>query len=525
MLTHTSEIGPSEGAATPTVEMRGITVSFPGVLALDDVSFRLFPGEVHALLGENGAGKSTLIKALTGVNRIVAGEILLRGEPIEIHSPAQAQAAGISTVYQEINLAANLSVAENTMLGREPRRFGRINWPKMRRRATAVLEQLHLDIDPASPLESHSIAVQQLVSIARAVEVDAQVLILDEPTSSLDTREVDELFEVVERVRASGVAVLFVTHFLEQVYRIADRITVLRNGRLVGEHLTPELPRLELVSKMIGRELVVLEALENQGRDLAEVASAPIFLSAESLGRKSAVAPLDLELRRGEVLGMAGLLGSGRTETARLLFGADRADSGTVTVAGEPVRLRNPRVALAKGIAYASENRRTEGLVGILSVRANIVLAMQSARGWARTIPRRQQVELADKYIKALDIRPSDPETIVANLSGGNQQKVLLARWLLTAPKLLLLDEPTRGIDVGAKAEIQRLVAALAEDGLSVMFISAELDEVLRLSHRIVVMRERHKVAELENRGTTESDLMQIIAEGAEIVAAAETAP
>ena len=524
MLTHTSEIAASEDGTAPTVELHGITVSFPGVLALDDVSFRLFPGEVHALLGENGAGKSTLIKALTGVNRIVSGEIHLRGERIEIHSPAQAQTAGISTVYQEVNLAANLSVAENTMLGREPRRFGRINWPQMRRRAAAVLEQLHLDIDPASPLESHSIAVQQLVSIARAVEVDAQVLILDEPTSSLDTREVDELFEVVERVRASGVAVLFVTHFLDQVYRLADRITVLRNGRLVGEYLTPELPRLQLVSKMIGRELAVLEALEHEVRE-ADTTVAETFVVADSLGRKSGVAPLDLELRRGEVLGMAGLLGSGRTETARLLFGADRADSGTVTVGGEPVRLRNPRVALAKGIAYASENRRTEGLVAILSVRANIVLAMQSARGWARAIPRRQQVELAEKYIKALDIRPTDPETIVANLSGGNQQKVLLARWLLTAPKLLLLDEPTRGIDVGAKAEIQRLVAALADDGLSVMFISAELDEVLRLSHRIVVMRDRHKVAELDNRGITESDLMQIIAEGAEVVAAADTAP
>ena len=526
MLTHTSQTDQPRGAGAPAVEMRDITVAFPGVLALDEVSARLFPGEVHALLGENGAGKSTLIKALTGVYRIDGGEILLGGQPLDIHSPAQAQAAGISTVYQEVNLAANLSVAENTMLGREPRRFGRINWPLMRRRATEVLEQLHLDIDPASPLESHSIAVQQLVSIARAMEIDARVLILDEPTSSLDSREVDELFEVVERVRASGVAVLFVTHFLEQVYRIADRITVLRNGRLVGEYPTAELPRLELVSKMIGRELAVLEALEHEVHEtVVDAPTHPTFLEAEHLGRKSGLVPLDLQLRSGEVLGMAGLLGSGRTETARLLFGADRADSGTLTIEGQPVRLRNPRVALGKGIAYASENRRTEGLVGNLSVRANIVLAMQSARGWARAIPRRQQTELADKYIKALDIRPPDPEAIVSNLSGGNQQKVLLARWLLTAPKLLLLDEPTRGIDVGAKAEIQRLVAALAEDGLSVLFISAELEEVLRLSQRIVVMRDLHKVAELENRGTTVNDLMQLIAEGAATVAAAEDAP
>jgi simple sugar transport system ATP-binding protein len=411
------------------------------------------------------------------------------------------------------------------MLGREPRtRFGRIDWPAMRRRTTEVLERLHLDIDPASPLESHSIAVQQLVSIARAMEVDAQVLILDEPTSSLDTREVDELFEVVDRVRAAGVAVVFITHFLDQVYRLADRITVLRNGRLVGEYLPAELPRIDLVSKMIGRELAVLEALEQEVQEGEDTAARPSFLRATGLGRKAGVSPLDIELRVGEVLGMAGLLGSGRTETARLLFGADRADSGEVTVDGEPVRLRNPRVALGKGIAYASENRRTEGLVGNLSVRANIILAMQSARGWARAIPRRQQAELADRYIKALDIRPPNPEAVVSTLSGGNQQKVLLARWLLTAPKLLLLDEPTRGIDVGAKAEIQQLVAGLADDGISVLFISAELDEVLRLSHRIVVMRELHKVAEIDNRGTTEGDLMRLIAEGAETIAA-EAAP
>jgi galactofuranose transport system ATP-binding protein len=515
MLTNTNnDSQPPTDRSEPTVEMRGITVSFPGVRALDDVSFRLLPGEVHALLGENGAGKSTLIKALTGVYRLDSGEVRLRGELLDVRSPAQAQAAGISTVYQEVNLVPNLTVAENTMLGREPRRFGTINWPAMRRRAAAVLEALHLDIDPASPLESHSIAVQQLVSIARAVEVDAQVLVLDEPTSSLDTREVEELFSVVERVRASGVAILFVTHFLDQVYRIAQRITVLRNGRLVGEYPTAELPMIDLVAKMIGHELAVLEALERDTRD-ADEAAAPAFLSATGVGRSGGVAPFDLDVRAGEVVGMAGLLGSGRTESARLLYGADRADSGRVTVGGEEVRLKSPRVALGRGIAFASENRRTEGLIGGLSVRANIVLAMQSRRGWARAIPRRQQVEIADRYIAALDIRPGDPEAIVANLSGGNQQKVLLARWLLTAPKLLILDEPTRGIDVGAKAEIQRLVAALADDGMSVMFISAELEEVIRLSHRIVVMREQHKVAELDNRGTTVDDLMRIIAEGA----------
>jgi galactofuranose transport system ATP-binding protein len=519
MLTHSSEPGPvpgpGNGQGLPTVEMRGITVTFPGVLVLDAVSMRLLPGEVHALLGENGAGKSTLIKALTGVHRPVAGEILLRGQPVTVRSPAHAQSLGISTVHQEINLATNLSVAENVMLGRERRRFGAIDRKDMRRRTAEVLAQLHLDVDPGSPLASHSLAVQQLVSIARAVQVDAQVLVLDEPTSSLDAREVDELFEVIDRIRASGVAVLFVSHFLDQVYRISDRITVLRNGLLVGEHLTAELPRLQLVSEMLGRSLDMLDELDVTARSSTEAGAAPLFLEAKGLGRAS-IGPIDLELHSGEIVGLAGLLGSGRTEIARLLYGADRAHSGTIVVEGQEMRMRSPHVALGSHIAFSSENRRSEGLIGDLSVRANIVLAMQSDRGWARAIPRRQQAEIADRYIKALDIRPTDPEAIVRNLSGGNQQKVLLARWLLTAPKLLILDEPTRGIDVGAKAEIQRLITSLAEEGMSVLFISAELEEVVRLSHRIVVMRDRHKVAEVVNRGTTVNDLVGIIAEGAD---------
>ena len=513
MLTHTSERNPTGESRTPTVELRGITVTFPGVRVLDAVSLRLLPGEVHALLGENGAGKSTLIKALTGVHRPIAGEIVVRGEAVTVRNPAHAQALGISTVHQEINLATNLTVAENVMLGRERRRFGAIDRRDMRRRTTEVLAQLHLDVDPGSPLASHSLAVQQLVSIARAVQVDAQVLVLDEPTSSLDAREVDELFVVIDRIRASGVAVLFVSHFLDQVYRLSDRITVLRNGRLVGEHLTAELPRLQLVSEMLGRSLDMLDELDVTARSSSDAGEAVPFLTARGLGRAS-VGPVDLELRRGEIVGVAGLLGSGRTEVARMLYGADRAHHGTVQVEGHDVRMRSPHVALRANIAFSSENRRSEGLIGDLSVRANIVLAMQSERGWARAIPRRQQAEIADRYIKALDIRPANPEAIVRNLSGGNQQKVLLARWLLTAPKLLILDEPTRGIDVGAKAEIQRLITSLAEEGMSVLFISAELEEVVRLSHRIVVMRDRHKVAEVINHDTTVNDLIGIIADG-----------
>ena len=512
--------GPTEPAGatrTPSaavVELEGVSISFPGVKALQEVSFRLFPGEVHSLMGENGAGKSTLIKALTGVYTIDAGSITVRGEQVTFSGPGEAQEAGIATVYQEINLVTNLTVAENIMIGREPRRLGLIDWRRMRRHTREVLKKLNLDIDPSSLVSAHSIAVQQLIAIARAIDVEAPVLILDEPTSSLDAREVAELFTVIRQVRDRGVAVLFVSHFLEQVYEISDRITVLRNGQLVGEYLTPELPRLQLISKMIGRELATLEALEEgTRRDAGERTEGGAFLSATGLGRTGSVAPYDLEIHPGEVLGLAGLLGSGRTELARLLYGADRSDSGTLKINGTPIKLRNPRVALDNKIAFASENRKAEGLVGDLTVRANIVLAMQAARGWLKKVPDREQDEIADRYIKALDIRPANPNHLVRNLSGGNQQKVLLARWLLTQPKLLILDEPTRGIDIGAKAEIQKLVASLSDDGMSVVFISAELEEVIRLSHRILVLRDRELVAEVVNDGTSVEDIMTIIAD------------
>ncbi|HEY5882798.1 MAG TPA: sugar ABC transporter ATP-binding protein, partial [Nakamurella sp.] len=427
--------------------------------------------------------------------------------------PGQAQDAGIATVYQEVNLVTNLSVAENIMLGREPRRFGAVDFRRMRRHARSVLESIHLDIDPGSVLGSHSLAVQQLVAIARAIDVDAQVLVLDEPTSSLDVKEVAELFTVIRRVRDQGVAVLFVSHFLDQVYEISNRITVLRNGELVGEYPVSELPRLQLISKMIGKELSALDALEEgTRREAADHAAGEPFLTAEQLGRKGSINPYDLQIHPGEVVGLAGLLGSGRTEMARLLYAADRADSGSTTIGGNVVKLRSPRAALDHRIAFASENRKAEGLIGDLTIRSNIVLAMQASRGWLRQIPRKQQDELAAKYIKALDIRPANPEALVKNLSGGNQQKVLLARWLITEPRLLILDEPTRGIDIGAKAQIQRLVASLSDDGMAVLYISAELEEVLRLSHRIAVLRDRHKVAELVNQSVTVNDVMQIIA-------------
>lgn len=498
----------------PMVRMSGIRKEFPGVLALDDVAFRMFPGEVHALMGENGAGKSTLIKVLTGVYGVDAGTIELNGEQVAFSGPGEAQRAGVSTVYQEVNLCPNLSVAENVCLGREPRRFGRIQWGPMRRRAEELLARLDVHVDVSAELSTCSIAVQQLVAIARALDVDARVLVLDEPTSSLDTGEVEQLLKVVRSLREQGLAILFVSHFIDQVFAVADRMTVLRNGKLIGEYRTADITPVDLVTKMIGKELRVLETLEESGPTRAEVAGAPVLLSAEDLGRKGGVEPFSLDIHAGEVVGLAGLLGSGRTELARLLFGADHADSGAVKIDGSAASLRTPRAGLDHRIAFLSENRKSEGLVEELTVRENIVLALQASRGWARPLSRRRQDEIAQKYIKTLDIRPADPEALVGNLSGGNQQKVLLARWLITEPRLLILDEPTRGIDIGAKTEIQRLVTQLSADGMAVVYISAELEEVLRLSHRVVVLRDRKVVAQRENQGLTADDVMATMAEG-----------
>ncbi|SHN47350.1 sugar ABC transporter ATP-binding protein [Cryptosporangium aurantiacum] len=499
------------GERAPILEMLGVGKVFPGVVALADVDFRLFPGEVHALMGENGAGKSTLIKVLTGVYDIDAGSIRLSDEDVRFTGPLQAQRAGISTVYQEVNLCPNLSVAENVFIGREPRTLGMIGWRQMRRRSAELLRGLDLDLDVTALLGSYSIAIQQMVAIARAVDISAKVLILDEPTSSLDASEVDQLFRVMRRLKSEGLAIVFVSHFLDQVYEIADRMTVLRNGRRVGEYTVADLPQSQLVSAMIGKDLAVLEELEEQEKpSVAALEQGKPVIAATDVARTGAIEPFSLTIHQGEVVGLAGLLGSGRTELARLLFGADKADQGSFTVAGEPVTMRGPRTAMDHGVAFCSENRRTEGVVGELTVRENIILALQAARGWSRPIPRSRQDELVEKYIAALDIRPANPDSQVRNLSGGNQQKVLLARWLITEPKLLIVDEPTRGIDVGAKAEIQKLLAQLSGDGMAVLFISAELEEVLRLSHKIAVLRDRRLVEQLDN--TDEVDVDRILA-------------
>lgn len=510
---------PDGGAGLPepaaVIRMEDISIAFGGVPALDGVSLRLFPGEVHALMGENGAGKSTLIKALTGVYSIDSGRIVVDGEEHRFSTPAESQAAGISTVYQEVNLAPNLTVAENMMLGREPRRLGGIDTRAMNRLARATLARLGIDVDPASTLGEHPIAIQQLVAIARAVgqqETEAcRVLILDEPTSSLDVGEVEKLFDVMRRLREQGVAIVFVSHFLEQVYEISDRMTILRNGRLVGERLVADTPRLELVKLMIGRELETLERLERETAATSRREELPV-LAAVGLGRRGSLETTDLEVYDGEVIGIAGLLGSGRTELARLLFGADTADHGELRVRSAKRRFRSPRHAIDRKIAFTSENRRSEGVVEDLTVADNMLLALQASRGWLRPIPQATRTRLVKEYIEALDIRPADPNALMRNLSGGNQQKVLLARWLITQPELLILDEPTRGIDIGAKAQIQQLVAELSRKGMSVVFISAELEEVLRLADRLVVMRDRRKIDERVNRDLSVSDVMEIIA-------------
>jgi len=504
--------GAGEPGVPPIVEMHDIHIAFGGVPALSGVHLRLFPGEVHALIGENGAGKSTMIKALTGVYSIDAGTIEVAGAEQTFSSPAASQAAGISTVYQEINLCTNLTVAENMMLGREPRRFGGINGRAMNHGARKTLDRLGLQIDPASQLGEHPIAVQQLVAIARAVDVDCKVLILDEPTSSLDADEVAKLFEVVRTLREQGVAIVFVSHFLDQIFEISDRMTVLRNGVLVGERITRDVTELELVQMMIGRDLEALERIDREVAASDAKESATPVLKAVHLGRKGSLEAVDLDVFEGEVIGVAGLLGSGRTELARLLFGADTADTGELHVRTKKHRFRSPRHAIDSKIAFSSENRRAEGVIEDLTVADNMLLALQATRGWLRPIPPATRNRLVTQYLEALDIRPANPNAVMRTLSGGNQQKVLLARWLITEPELLILDEPTRGIDIGAKTAIQALVAELARKGLAVVFISAELEEVLRLSDRLVVMRDRRKIEERPNHDVSVSDVLEIIA-------------
>lgn len=478
--------------------MEGISKAFPGVQALDDVSLTLKKGEILCLVGENGAGKSTLMKVLTGVDKPDSGRIILDGKEIQAKSPQHAQYLGISTVYQEINLCPNLTVSENILLGYEPHKMGRIDWAKMDGLASETLQSLlGIDIDVTKPLGSYTVAIQQMVAIARALYIaSAKILILDEPTSSLDVHETEQLFKVMKKLKNDGVGIVFITHFIGQVFEISDRITVLRNGKLVGTYETASITRVGLISKMIGRSLAEFDDMIKIKLESSKHIKSEALLQARGFGLTSAIQPFDMDLHAGEVVGLAGLLGSGRTETASILFGSEKADTGSVTVNGILVQDYSPLGSINRGVALCPEDRKAAGIVDELSVRENIVLAMQASRGWFKYLSLQEQYQIAEKYIELLNIATPSADQPVKNLSGGNQQKVILARWLAINPQVLILDEPTRGIDVGSKAEIQKLVLSLAEEGKACVFISSELEEVLRTSHRIVVLRERQKVAE-----------------------------
>ena len=491
------------------LQMRQIEKRFPGVRALGGVDFTLREGEIHALMGENGAGKSTLIKVLTGVYQMDGGEIKLDGELITIRSPQDAQNSGISTVYQEITLCPNLTVAENMFIGREDSTW--VRHKDYEKRADEILGKLGIPARSRQQLGDCSLAVQQMVAIARAVDMKCKVLILDEPTSSLDDKEVNMLFDLMRSLKSQGVGIIFVTHFLEQVYEVSDRITVLRNGELVGEYLTEELPQVELVAKMIGKELDELSSLREEPDIVVE--EKEVFYNAKGLS-SSAALPFDFSIRKGEVNGFTGLLGSGRSESVRAIFGADKVTGGSVSIKGKPVKITRPVEAMKNGIGYLAEDRKRDGIIADLSVRENIILALQVMNGFFKPISRSESEAFADEYIKVLNIKTASRETPIGSLSGGNQQKVILARWLLTHPDYLILDEPTRGIDVGTKLEIQKLVLKLAEEGVSVTFISSEVEEMLRTCSRLIVMRDRHVVGELKGSDLNQEQVMKTIAGG-----------
>ncbi len=485
------------------LSMKGICMTFPGVKALENVDFNLKRGEIRALMGENGAGKSTLIKCLTGVNKFESGEIYLDGinGPIVNKDTMDAQKKGISTVYQEVNLCPNLSVAENLFIGREPMT-----------KIAKLMKDLNLDIDVTQNLEEYSLALQQMIAIARAVDMDCKVLILDEPTSSLDDNEVAKLFGMMRRLRGQGVGIVFVTHFLEQVYEVCDGITVLRNGTLVGEYSIEELPRVKLVAAMMGKDFDDLASIKPEGS--GDKSKEPLVIDAKGLSHAGTIKPFDLEIHKGEVIGLTGLLGSGRSELARAIYGADRAQTGTLKVKEQEVTIKNPIDAMNLGMGLLPDDRKAEGIIGDLSVRENIILAMQAKLGIFKKIPMSKQIEIADKFIELLQIKTASRETLIKQLSGGNQQKVILARWLATNPDFLILDEPTRGIDIGTKTEIQKLVIQLAEEGKSVMFISSEIEEMLRTCNRMAVLRDGSKVGEISGEELSQEGVMKAIAGG-----------
>jgi monosaccharide-transporting ATPase len=498
----------------PVLEAKGISKTFPGVKALQDVSVSLRGGEVHALVGENGAGKSTLIKLLTGVYQLDAGQLLHHGRPVSFANPRAAQDAGISTIYQEVNLVPLQSGARNLFLGREPRTALRlVDYKKMDRDAAALLAEFNIDADPSVPVAMLALGAQQMICIARAISLNANVVVMDEPTSSLETREVETLFRLIERLKSDGIAVVYVSHRLDELYRICDQVTVLRDGKLVHSGPLSELPSKQLVATMLGREL-----LEQHSRSAiagppdATVERAEPVLVATDLDRRGLLHDVSLGIRAGEVVGLGGLLGAGRSETAKAILGAQLIDSGTVTVDGQTIRPGSPARSIEAGVVLLPEDRKVDGILPNLSIRDNIVLAALPRLSKRGIFSDRAANKLVDTFMKRLNIKAFGAAQKVGTLSGGNQQKVLLARWLCLAPKILMLDEPTRGIDVGAKAEVRRLIDELAEQGLGVLLISSETEELVDGSHRILVLRDGSIVDELRGSQLTEGALVQAIA-------------
>ena len=468
--------------------MRDISKTFPGVKALQHVDFTLRKGEIHALMGENGAGKSTLIKVLTGVHPFESGEIKMEGKdaPIVNRSPQDAQDNGISTVYQEVNLCPNLTVAENLFIGREPRKAGLIDWKTMNKKSTELLKDLQIDAKATDKLEECSLAKQQMIAIARAVDMNCRVLILDEPTSSLDDDEVEKLFVLMNRLKAQGVGIIFVTHFLEQVYAVCDRITVLRNGELVGEYTTKDLPRVMLVAKMMGKDFDDLADIKGEHAELKEFI--PV-IEAEGIGRKGSIRPFNFTVNKGEVVGLTGLLGSGRSELVRAIYGADKPDSGKIKVNGKEVKINSPLDAMKLGMAYLPEDRKKDGIIADLSVRENIIIALQAKRGMFHPLSKKEMEEAADKYIEMLQIKTASRETPIKSLSGGNQQKVIIGRWLLTNPDYLILDEPSAGLDPGVREAIfEEIMTLYKKRKIGIIMVTHSMEEAARFANRLLVV-------------------------------------
>ncbi|GAB5096131.1 sugar ABC transporter ATP-binding protein [Caballeronia sp. GACF4] len=498
----------------PLLDMQDIDIAFGGVPALKRARLTVAAGEVHALIGQNGAGKSTLIKILTGAYRKTAGTIRFDGRETDFRTPKEAREAGISTIYQEINLVPFRSVAENIFLGREPRRFGLIDWKTVQRRAHELLESFGLHIDVKKPVREYSTAIQQMVALARAVSSDAKMVIMDESTSSLDEREVELLFTVVRRLRDDGRAVIFVSHRLDELYALCDRVTVMRDGQTVAESSMQEMDKLKLVTTMLGRTLAAVVHEDDAVKEANLAKRGAVALRAQGLSAGAKVTDVTLDVHAGEAVGLAGLLGSGRTETMRLLFGADRPSNGTLAVDGAEVAFKSPKDAIARGIAYLTEDRKAEGIVPELSVRDNLTLVCLPALTRRGVIDVAKQREIVDGFITSLGIKLRSPDQPIRELSGGNQQKVLLARWLATNPRLLLLDEPTRGIDVGAKADVAKIVRELRDAGLAVLLSASELEELTAVADRAVVIRDGETVAQLDGAQMTETSIMDAIAYG-----------